>query len=392
MSHEPQLFRINLGSQDSERIEEVEFAQMGLKERRDIQEWIAANPGILAKDLLIVGKEFSGFDRTDERLDLLAVDSNGKLVVIELKRDDTGPDAHWQAIKYASYLRRATADQIVNMLADYKKVSQETAKEELVQHLGGDDLNALNNDQRIILASHRFAQEVTSAVLWLNDKAPSEDLITCVTLTPYQDSGTGSLYIQATTIIPLPVEEGYSIGIGSNLQSTAGTRIGGSKLHKTFQQNRNDEITRFLKKVSELALRGLEGEIRPNRTSRWAGQIWAEGKIWRYYHFWYRRNPWGNWRVDYRVNLWQEDEKNTWGGNVEFRHNLKGLQAKLTNVSLDPEQSLELRGEEGVRVQIRSSALDDEFADRIAQMTRRFIVQITPIVDEFEEENNVEEA
>ena len=27
--------------------------------------------------------------------------------------------------------------------------------EELVQHLGGDDLNALNNDQRIILASHQ---------------------------------------------------------------------------------------------------------------------------------------------------------------------------------------------------------------------------------------------
>ena len=30
----------------------------------------------------------------------------------------------------------------------------------------------LNNDQRIILASHRFAPEVTSAALWLNEKAP----------------------------------------------------------------------------------------------------------------------------------------------------------------------------------------------------------------------------
>ena len=34
---------------------------------------------ILGDDLLIVGKEFSGFDRTDERLDLLAVDTDGKI-------------------------------------------------------------------------------------------------------------------------------------------------------------------------------------------------------------------------------------------------------------------------------------------------------------------------
>ena len=40
----------------------------------------------------------------------------------------------------------------------------------------------LNNDQRIILASHRFAPEVTSAAVWLNEKAPDKNLITCVQL------------------------------------------------------------------------------------------------------------------------------------------------------------------------------------------------------------------
>ncbi len=394
MSHEPQLFRINPDSQESERIEEVDFAQMGLRERRDIQEWVAANPGILGEDLLIIGKEFSGFDLTDERLDLLAVDSDGKLVVIELKRDDTGADAHWQAIKYASYLRRATTEQILEMLAEYKGVSQEDATNLLLQHLGADDLNALNNDQRIILASHRFAPEVTSAALWLNSKAPGEDLITCVTLTPYQDSDTNSLYIQATTIIPVPGEEGYVVSIGSNSQPS--TRTGGSslgdKLRKTFQQNKNDEITRFLRKVSELTLRGLENEIRPSKTSKWAGRLFRPGGVvWRYYHFWYQRSPWGNWRLDYRVNLWQGDEENTWGANVEFRHNLNDLQDRLTDVSLGSEQRLET-SDDGITVQVGSGVLNDDFADRIAQMTRRFIEQITPIVDAFEDENNEEEA
>ena len=47
MSGEPQLFRVNQGSTLSERIEEVDFAQLGLRERKDIQEWVAANPSIL---------------------------------------------------------------------------------------------------------------------------------------------------------------------------------------------------------------------------------------------------------------------------------------------------------------------------------------------------------
>ena len=47
MSGEPQLFRVDPQSRESERIEEVDFARLGFQERRDIQEWVAANPGIL---------------------------------------------------------------------------------------------------------------------------------------------------------------------------------------------------------------------------------------------------------------------------------------------------------------------------------------------------------
>ncbi len=248
MSNEPQLFRVNPDDKASEPIQEVEFAALGLQERRDIQEWVAANPGILGDDLLIIGKEFSDFDRTNERLDLLAVDSDGKLVIIELKRDDTGADAHWQAIKYASYLHRANTDDIIRMMADYEKVSQEDAANRLLQHLGTDDLNALNNDQRIILASHRFAPEVTSAALWLNEKAPGENLITCIRLTPYRDPKTDSLYIQASTIIPVPGVDEYVVGIGGNSQETY-TTSGSSfavNLKKTFDWNKNDEVTHFL--------------------------------------------------------------------------------------------------------------------------------------------------
>ena len=251
MSAEPRLFRIDPDNRESEAVTEVDFEQLGLRERGDIQEWVAANPRILGDDLLIVGKEFSGFDRTNERLDLLAVDGAGRLVVIELKRDDSGTDVHWQAIKYASYLQRASASDIVKLAAEYYSCAPEEAELLLLQHLGADDLNALNHDQRIILASHRFAPEVTSAALWLNRKAPGEDLITCVALTPYRDAMTGTLYVQASTLIPVPGIDDYVITIGESAQPGKGAMPStlGAKLRATFSQNINDEVTPFLRIV-----------------------------------------------------------------------------------------------------------------------------------------------
>lgn len=46
----------------------VTFAEQGLKERQDLQEWLAAYPEALGEKLLIIQKEFAGFDGTAERL------------------------------------------------------------------------------------------------------------------------------------------------------------------------------------------------------------------------------------------------------------------------------------------------------------------------------------
>ena len=387
MSGEPQLFRINPQSQESDRVEQVDFARLGLRERRDIQEWVAANPGILGEDLLIIGKEFSGFDRTDERLDLLAVDSDGKLVVIELKRDDSGADAHWQAIKYASYLRRATIDQIVSMLAEYRKISQEGAEQELIEHLSADGLSGLNNDQRIILASHRFAPEVTSAALWLNDKASGEDLITCITLTPYQDASTGSLYIQATTIIPVPGEEEYLIGVGSNAQTASGTKGNNfaANMRRTKERNKNDEVTAFVRNVSQLILKELSDEVRPDKKGRHAGG-WPH---FRYYNLWYSRDPWRNHGVCYAITLHPQDESDSWHVYVHFTDERNPGLPYLEGIQIHDNQTTQLSR---ISVGMEIDTLNDSSANVVAGVLRHFIEKITPLVDTIEDGNNEEEA
>ena len=97
------MYLINKQENNISEIEKKTFFELGFREREHLQEWIAKKPSCLGEDLLIIQKEFSGFDDTSERLDLLAIDKNGNLVIIENKLDDSSKDVIWQALKYVSY-------------------------------------------------------------------------------------------------------------------------------------------------------------------------------------------------------------------------------------------------------------------------------------------------
>lgn len=176
------MYRIDINNRQMIKIESTSFSQTGLRERQDLQEWIISNPSCLGEELLILQKEFDGFDNTNERLDLLALDKNGNLVIIENKTDSSGKDVVWQSVKYASYCSRLTEEKIINLFSQYLQKYQshlchelnarEVAKNRIYEFLNYDDVDdvVINSDeisQRIILVSMDFRPEVTSAVLWL---------------------------------------------------------------------------------------------------------------------------------------------------------------------------------------------------------------------------------
>jgi RecB family endonuclease NucS len=107
---------------DKNRIKEISkktFSELGFREREHLQEWIAYNPNVFGEELLIIQKEFANFDDTNERLDLLALDKNGNLVIIENKLDDSGKDVTWQSLKYASYCSGLTKENIKKIYQEY---------------------------------------------------------------------------------------------------------------------------------------------------------------------------------------------------------------------------------------------------------------------------------
>ena len=158
---------------------------------------------MLGEELLIIQKEYDGFNDTNERLDLLAIDKDGGLVIIENKLDDTGRDVVWQALKYTSYCSTLTTNQIIKIYQEYldKWQSGDDAKQNLLDFLERTEEEFLlnRNDQRMIFVANNYRKEVTSTVLWLLN----HDIhIKCFRATPY--SMGDDVFLQVEQIIPPP--------------------------------------------------------------------------------------------------------------------------------------------------------------------------------------------
>jgi hypothetical protein len=207
-------FKINIESNSIVPLRARSFGELGFRERSNLQEWIAKEPSCLGEELLVIQKEFAGFSDTHERLDLLALDKQGSLVLIENKLDDTGRDLTWQALKYASYCSSLSKENVRRIYQDFldKTHPGSDAEERIKDFLDADDYEevAINRGitQRIILIAANFRKEVTSTVLWLlNFKLR----VQCFRVTPY--SMGDEHFLNLEQIIPTKDVEEFMIGI-----------------------------------------------------------------------------------------------------------------------------------------------------------------------------------
>lgn len=208
------MYQINQATNRIQKLPEVKFADLGFTERGHLQEWLANQPDALGEELLIIQKEFAGFDDTKERLDLLALDKQGGLVVIENKLDNSGRDVVWQSLKYASYCSTLSKTHIASIYQQHlDKCGIKGRAEELIcEFLEEEDFNEVllnsGNDQRIILVAAHFRKEVTSTVLWL---LKHDVRVQCYKATPFKHGD--KLFLQLEQVIPLVEAEEFMIGI-----------------------------------------------------------------------------------------------------------------------------------------------------------------------------------
>ena len=204
----------------------------------DLEDLLVANPSLLntsapyrvgaAPELLFISRQPR--TATRKRFDLLAVDRDGSVVLVEVKRDASDERARreameFQAIRYAAACRTMTAGGVVELYASYLRdtadpvleandgywadkalsailnhVESETASDDL------DDLIDPRSQLRIMLVAADYEEDMLSACAWLLEK---EIDITCVRLRPYRIAD--KLYLEREQLIPPPALDDFFV-------------------------------------------------------------------------------------------------------------------------------------------------------------------------------------
>lgn len=206
----------------------ITLAKAGLKERNDLQEWIRAHPQVLGPGVRIVTYEFdkwlSASGTRSDRLDLLGLAEDGRLVLAELKRDGAPDTVEMQAIKYAAYASRFGLDTLAACHGHYLRatvdpdITDEEALARLDEHCGGLDPDLLASP-RIVLVAGSFPDSVTAAVVWLCEQGLDMAL---VQIGAYQCEN--DLVITVDQVWPLPQVEDFTVSPVAPVAKTPGVK------------------------------------------------------------------------------------------------------------------------------------------------------------------------
>lgn len=209
------IFTVSNNHEKIDKVSAKTLIGLNIWERQHIEEWISQSPEMLGEDLLVVSTEFDRFEGAKDRLDLLAIDRKGNLVVVEVKRDSFAGYADLQAIRYAAMISAMTIEKLLPYYINYQKkrlkekdVTEESSRNKIFEFVVVDAFKELTNRPRIILCSENFSPQVTTTVLWLNKFGVN---ITCVKIIPYQVEN--KIVIVPNIIIPLKEASQYLIDI-----------------------------------------------------------------------------------------------------------------------------------------------------------------------------------
>src|ERR1700751_853282 len=104
---------------DFRKVDPTSFGNENIKERQDLQRLLKDHIAEIAPDCKVIAEEFSNWEDSLRRIDLLCVDRRGNLVVVELKRDQTGQHMELQAFRYAAMVSTMTFAQALETFEQY---------------------------------------------------------------------------------------------------------------------------------------------------------------------------------------------------------------------------------------------------------------------------------
>ena len=136
------------------------------------------NPSIFGESLLFIHHQVK--TRAGKRADILALDTRGNAIIIELKRSIGSMGVETQALQYLADIAPHKGQ---DFIARFSKKCPEL-KDNVLSFLGDDiKIENINQNNRIILMARSFDPTLLSMGEWLSDKGVA---FRCITYTPIE--------------------------------------------------------------------------------------------------------------------------------------------------------------------------------------------------------------
>lgn len=140
----------------------------------ELEQFLAKNISIVDPNLLLIGRQVP--TAQGKFIDLLALDGDGNVVVLELKRNRTPREVIAQLLDYGSWVRSLDDDDIADIFEHYKsKYYPEHASDSLdaafVQHFKVQELpDTLNDSHRLVVVAAELDDSTERIIAYLADE------------------------------------------------------------------------------------------------------------------------------------------------------------------------------------------------------------------------------
>ena len=229
---------------------------------------------MLGELLLIIGRQVQ-LDEGRDRIDLLALDQAGKLVVIELKRDRLGGSVDIQALRYAALVGGWSHDDVRRQAEGYWKSTNQqrgTFAQEVESFC--EDGYQINADQRVILVGQEIKPRLGTMAVWLRRHGVD---VVVVSLGLFKDPDSASLYVQPQVLIPPPSEERVQAKVAIGSSDQPWLRDGQAWHLEQRCSPKGREIVEYLVEVISKSVPDAEG---PNWSQKFYVSWTYRGRSW----------------------------------------------------------------------------------------------------------------
>ena len=179
-----------------------------------LEKWLIEDISILSENLAVLGCQI--VSPYGKKIDILAINSNGELVIIEFKHNKPNSEVITQLLDSATWIKELCYDELTNILNTYGKSEYKDIEEffSATFHKNSKEIE-LNSDHQMIIVGSEIDESTIRIINYLA-KGPYYLNINAVSFNYYKDS-VGNEFLAQSFVLP----ENNVIGGGATKRKPA---------------------------------------------------------------------------------------------------------------------------------------------------------------------------